>query len=344
MSIRASLLVTLCLARAGFAAEERPRLEPARAVSRRPSTACSTTRPGRARRSPLTEWLTYNPLNGEKLAAADGGARGLRRPLPLLRLPLPRSRAGQGAQHHQPPRQHVQRRLGGLEPRLRGQRPELVRPLRQPVRHPGRHPRPRPARARTRAPDWVWDSAGTAHRRGLRRRGPLPLTSIRFKSGAEVRMGVLFWRRVSRLGISASWPTVPAGRSFIERTPSLVLHDLKRPLTLELTPSATYSRRQTRATPDGVRARGLRAGRRALRQVRPDVGGHRSRARSTPTSARWRATPSRSRSTSASRSSSPRSAPSSWRAWAASSWRAWAATPSCAPPSTPAASWTRSGA
>ncbi len=51
------------------------------------------------------------------------------------------------------------------------------------------------------------------------------------------------------------------------------------------------------------------------------------RATANPDAARWSATPSRSRSTSATRSSTPRSGPSSWRAWAPSSWRGWAATP-----------------
>jgi hypothetical protein len=82
----------------------------------------------------------------------------------------------------------------------------------------------------------------------------LPLTSIRFKSGAEVRMGVLFWRRVSRLGMSVSWPPVPAGRSFLEKQALMVLRDLKRPLTLELAPSVTYSRQQSRATPTAFAA------------------------------------------------------------------------------------------
>jgi hypothetical protein len=99
------------------------------------------------------------------------------------------------------------------------------------------------------APDFVWDSAGRRTEQGYDVEVRIPLTTVRFKSGAEVRMGVLFWRRVSRLGMSASWPPVPQGRSFIERHAALVLHDLKRPLTLELSPSATYSRRQVRATP-----------------------------------------------------------------------------------------------
>ena len=103
------------------------------------------------------------------------------------------------------------------------------------------------------APDWVWDSAGRRTEKGYDVEMRLPLTSIRFKSGQEIKMGILFWRRVSRLGISASWPTVPAGRSFLERHATLVLHDLQRPLTLEVTPSATYSYRQERETPQAFK-------------------------------------------------------------------------------------------
>jgi hypothetical protein len=106
-----------------------------------------------------------------------------------------------------------------------------------------------PSAGEQTAPDWVWDSAGRRTPTGYDVEMRLPLTSIRFKSGAEVRMGVLFWRRVSRLGMSASWPTVPAGRSFLDRHAVMVLHDLKRPLTLEVAPSATYSNRQVRTTP-----------------------------------------------------------------------------------------------
>ncbi len=107
-----------------------------------------------------------------------------------------------------------------------------------------------PSAGENSAPDWVWDSAGRRTSEGYEAEIRLPLTTLRFKSGAEVRMGILFWRRVSRLGMSASWPDVPAGKSFIERHATLTLHDLKQPLTLEVIPSATYSRRQTRVSPD----------------------------------------------------------------------------------------------
>jgi hypothetical protein len=120
-----------------------------------------------------------------------------------------------------------------------------------------------PSAGENTAPDWVWESAGRRTDEGYEVEMRLPLTSIRFASGAEVRMGVLFWRRISRLGMSASWPDVPAGRSFIQRHAMLVLRDLEQPLTLEAIPSVTYSTRQTRA---GARAFGPT-------ESDPDMGG-----------------------------------------------------------------------
>ena len=56
------------------------------------------------------------------------------------------------------------------------------------------------------APDWVWQSAGHVGADGWSAEIRVPLENIRFRSGADVRMGVLFWRRLSRTGVSASWP------------------------------------------------------------------------------------------------------------------------------------------
>jgi hypothetical protein len=99
------------------------------------------------------------------------------------------------------------------------------------------------------APDWIWDSAGQPTAQGYEAEIRLPLKSIRFKSGKDVHMGVMFWRRVSRLGMSASWPDITPGKSIIERHASLALQDLDAPLTLELVPSATYSTTQVRTSP-----------------------------------------------------------------------------------------------
>ena len=99
------------------------------------------------------------------------------------------------------------------------------------------------------APDWVWESAGQPTAEGYQAEIRLPLKSIRFKSGQDVRMGVMFWRRVSRLGMSASWPDITPGKSVIERHATLTLRDLDAPLTLEVIPSATWSTTQLRESP-----------------------------------------------------------------------------------------------
>ncbi len=112
------------------------------------------------------------------------------------------------------------------------------------------------------APDWVWDSAARRTAAGYEVEIRLPLKSIRFKSGAEVRMGLLFWRRVSRIGMSASWPSLPPGRSFFTRHAPALMHNLKQPLKLELVPNLTYSWNQERAEP----------GRWGAGERRPDAG------------------------------------------------------------------------
>jgi hypothetical protein len=220
------------------AAEERPRLEPVRVDDAVWQGATL----------PLTEWLTYNPLNGERLeqqtevrAAYD-------------------DRYLYFAFHCLDPdpgkvRSNISRRDNisnddwvGLSLDSVGNGQSSYDMFVNPAGIQA-DALTTPSAGENSAPDWVWETAGRRTNEGYDVELRLPLTSVRFKSGPEVSMGVLFWRRVSRLGMSASWPAVPAGRTFIERHATMVLHDLKRPLTLELAPSATYSRQQTRATP-----------------------------------------------------------------------------------------------
>ena len=52
------------------------------------------------------------------------------------------------------------------------------------------------------AADFVWDSAGQITDTGYNAEIRIPLQTIRFSGGAEVDMGVLFWRRISRMGQS----------------------------------------------------------------------------------------------------------------------------------------------
>ena len=99
------------------------------------------------------------------------------------------------------------------------------------------------------SPDWVWESAGRQTAEGYEVEAKLPLESIRFKSGTEVKMGLLFWRRVSRLGSSASWPAIESGKSVFECHATAVFEDLKQPRALELIPSFTYSDNQDLESP-----------------------------------------------------------------------------------------------
>jgi hypothetical protein len=99
------------------------------------------------------------------------------------------------------------------------------------------------------SPDWVWDSAGRPTPEGYDVEIRVPWKNIRFASGKDVTMAILFWRRVSRLGMSASWPALPPDKPFFQNHAPLVLHDLPRPLSLEVVPSATYTRNEERVSP-----------------------------------------------------------------------------------------------
>src|SRR5260370_28513666 len=71
------------------------------------------------------------------------------------------------------------------------------------------------------SPDWVWQSAGRIDNDGYVVEIRLPLQSIRFRSGSDVRMGVLFFRHNSRMGVSWSWPSIAPGQWVFESHPPL---------------------------------------------------------------------------------------------------------------------------
>jgi Domain of unknown function (DUF5916)/Carbohydrate family 9 binding domain-like len=100
------------------------------------------------------------------------------------------------------------------------------------------------------SPDYVWDSAGRLNSSGYAVEMRIPLQTIRFRGGTEVRMGVLFWRRVSRTGVSVAWPALEPGKWVFEKHASLVFNDLQSRLPREVIPSTTYSRNVARETPD----------------------------------------------------------------------------------------------
>jgi len=96
------------------------------------------------------------------------------------------------------------------------------------------------------APDWVWQSAGHVGADGYAVELRLPLESIRFHGGENVRMRVLFWRRISRSGISSSWPALAPGKWVFESNVPLVFDEIHQRRLLEVIPSATLSHNQSR--------------------------------------------------------------------------------------------------
>jgi hypothetical protein len=99
------------------------------------------------------------------------------------------------------------------------------------------------------SPDFIWDSAGRVNDSGYAVEIRLPLQTIRFRGGDDVRMGILFWRRVSRLGISVSWPALEPGKWVFEKHAALAYGEIQPRLLREAIPSTTYARNQTREQP-----------------------------------------------------------------------------------------------
>ncbi|MFN7916690.1 MAG: DUF5916 domain-containing protein [Vicinamibacterales bacterium] len=97
--------------------------------------------------------------------------------------------------------------------------------------------------------DWVWESAGRLTPTGYVVEIRLPLRSIRFSSGDDVRMGVLFWRKVSRTGVSVAWPPLEPSKWVFETHASLQFAHLDARLPRDVIPSVNASMRQDRATP-----------------------------------------------------------------------------------------------
>ena len=190
--------------------------------------------------------------------------------------------------------------------------------------------------------DVVWYSVAKTTSDGYVVEIQVPLQTLRFKGGDKVRMGLVFFRKVSRTGVSYAWPEMLPGQWVFDRPSHIVFSNLKPRRLVELLPSVTYGVRQERdesssawgdADNDahvGASGKfGITSGVTldAHRQSRLQPGRERSR--------------SRSRSISASRCSFRRSGRSSWKAWASSTSRA---ATTCAPRCTPAASSIRSSA
>src|SRR4029079_4742209 len=60
--------------------------------------------------------------------------------------------------------------------------------------------------------DMVWFSAAKTTADGYVVEMQIPLQTLRFKGGDQVRMGLLFFRKISRMGVSYSWPEMLPGQ------------------------------------------------------------------------------------------------------------------------------------
>ena len=99
------------------------------------------------------------------------------------------------------------------------------------------------------SPDYVWESAGRLNDTGYAVEIRLPLQTIRFRGGRDIRMGILFWRRVSRTGVSVSWPALSPSTWVFDHHASLGFDELTPRLPREVIPSTTYARNQSRELP-----------------------------------------------------------------------------------------------
>jgi len=99
------------------------------------------------------------------------------------------------------------------------------------------------------SPDWVWESAGRVRADGYAVEVRLPLRNIRFQSGDLSHMGIWCFRRISRLGISGSWPELPEGVNPLQATHPVSFRNLASSRNLEILPSFTYSRNTLRESP-----------------------------------------------------------------------------------------------
>ncbi len=96
--------------------------------------------------------------------------------------------------------------------------------------------------------DVVWYSAGKTTSDGYVVEIQVPLQSLRFKGGEQVRMGMLFFRKVSRIGVSYSWPELMPGQWVFDRPAHLIFSHLKPRRLVEILPSVTYAVNQERGS------------------------------------------------------------------------------------------------
>ena len=94
--------------------------------------------------------------------------------------------------------------------------------------------------------DMVWFSAAKQTADGYTVELQIPLQTLRFAGGSEVKMNLVFFRKVSRIGYSYAWPEMLPGQWVFDRPTRLVFRDLEPRRLVELLPSVTYGVNQQR--------------------------------------------------------------------------------------------------
>ncbi len=92
------------------------------------------------------------------------------------------------------------------------------------------------------SPDYVWESASRIAADGYTVEMAIPLESLRYKSGERVRMGIIFMRHVTRLGMMGAWPEMKAGESQFNAMIPIEYRNLRKGLLLEVLPNFTLNR------------------------------------------------------------------------------------------------------
>ena len=98
--------------------------------------------------------------------------------------------------------------------------------------------------------DMVWFSAAKTTADGYIVEVQVPLQTLRFSGGENVQMGLVFFRKVSRIGVSYAWPEMLPGQWVFDRPAHLTFSNLKPRRLVEVLPSVTYNVSQERASSD----------------------------------------------------------------------------------------------
>jgi hypothetical protein len=94
--------------------------------------------------------------------------------------------------------------------------------------------------------DVVWYSVANTTADGYVVEVQVPLQTLRFKGGDQVRMGLVFFRKVSRTGYSYAWPEMLPGQWVFDRPSHITFANLKPRRLVEVLPSVTYGVNQAR--------------------------------------------------------------------------------------------------